>query len=165
MAKFCTECGKEIAEGIVFCTECGAKAPATMSTKVETVTDNTVPPQAQTTQTYQAQQTYQQTTPRQTAVQTVAAEPVSKVVGTGTYFALMLLYALPIIGIISVIVMASKAKNKNLKNFAKANLIWAIIAVILSISIIIGIIALGNSFMEYIKQALEGSLGDLPINP
>ena len=29
---------------------------------------------------------------------------------------------------------------------------------------IIGIISLGNSLVEYIKQALEGSLGDLPIN-
>ena len=159
MAKFCTECGKEIADGVAFCTECGAKAPEATAAKVETVTDNAVQPQAQ------PQQTYQQPTPQQTVVQTPTAEPVSKVVGTGTYFALMLLYALPIIGIISVIVMASKAKNKNIKNFAKANLIWAIIAVILSISVIVGIIALGNSFMEYIRQALEGSLGDLPINP
>ena len=159
MAKFCTECGKEIAVGVAFCTECGAKTPETTAAKAETVTDNAVQPQAQT------QQTYQQPTPQQTVVQTPSAEPVSKVVGTGTYFALMLLYALPIIGIISVIVMASKAKNKNIKNFAKANLIWAIIAVILSISVVVGIIALGNSFMEYIRQALEGSLGDLPINP
>ena len=159
MAKFCTECGKEIADGVAFCTECGAKTPATTAAKAETVTDNAVQPQTQ------PQQTYQQPTPQQTVVQTPTAEPVSKVVGTGTYFALMLLYALPIIGIISVIVMASKAKNKNIKNFAKANLIWAIIAVILSISVVVGIIALGNSFMEYIRQALEGSLGDLPINP
>ena len=159
MAKFCTECGKEIADGVAFCTECGAKAPEATAAKVETVADNAVQPQTQT------QQTYQQPTPQQAVVQTPTAEPVSKVVGTGTYFALMLLYALPIIGIISVIVMASKAKNKNIKNFAKANLIWAIIAVILSISVVVGIIALGNSFMEYIRQALEGSLGDLPINP
>lgn len=165
MAKFCTECGKEIADGVAFCTECGAKAPETTAIKAETVTDNASQPQTQTPQAYQAQQPYQQPTPQQTVVQTPAAEPVSKVVGTGTYYVLMLLYALPIIGIISVIVMASKAKNKNIKNFAKANLIWAIIAVILSISLIIGIIALGNSFMEYIRQALEGSLGDLPINP
>ena len=162
MAKFCTECGKEIADGVAFCTECGTKAPAdpatattetvteAKDTKVETPVVHTPPAQS-----YQAQQTYTQPAP----------DPTSKVVGTGAYFGLMLLFALPIIGIISVIVMASKAKNKNIKNFAKANLIWAIIAVILSISVIVGIIALGNSFMEYIRQALEGSLGDLPINP
>lgn len=165
MAKFCTGCGKEIADGVAFCTECGAKAPETTAVKAETVTDNAAQPQTQTPQAYQAQKPYQQPTPQQTVVQTPVAESVSKVVGTGTYFALMLLYALPIIGIISVIAMSCSAKNKNLKNFAKAYLIWAIIAVLLSISMIIGLIALGNSFMEYIKQAIEGSVGNLPINP
>ena len=28
MAKFCTECGKEIAADVAFCTECGAKTPS-----------------------------------------------------------------------------------------------------------------------------------------
>lgn len=158
MAKFCTECGKEIADGVSFCTECGAKAPDTPTAKAEAVTGNAVQTQTQTVKTYQ------QTTPQQTVVQTPVAEPVSKVVGTGTYFALMLLFALPIIGIISVIILSCKVKNKNIKNFAKANLIWAIVAFVLMIVSIIGIISLGNSLVEYIKQALEGSLGDLPIN-
>ena len=158
MAKFCTECGKEIADGVSFCTECGAKAPDTPTAKVEAVTGNAVQTQDQTVKTYQ------QTTPQQTVAQAPVAEPVSKVVGTGTYFALMLLFALPIIGIISVIILSCKAKNKNIKNFAKANLIWAIVAFVLMIVSIIGIISLGNSLVEYIKQALEGSLGDLPIN-
>lgn len=42
MAKFCTECGKEIADGVSFCTECGAKAPDTPTAKVEAVTGNAV---------------------------------------------------------------------------------------------------------------------------
>ena len=158
MAKFCTECGKEIADGVSFCTECGAKALDTPTAKAEAVTGNAAQTQTQTVKTYQ------QTTPQQTVVQTPVAEPVSKVVGTGTYFALMLLFALPIIGIISVIILSCKVKNKNIKNFAKANLIWAIVAFVLMIVSIIGIISLGNSLVEYIKQALEGSLGDLPIN-
>ena len=42
MAKFCTECGKEIKEGVAFCTECGTKAPADpVSATTETVTDLT----------------------------------------------------------------------------------------------------------------------------
>ena len=40
MAKFCTECGKEIAQGVAFCTECGTKAPADPATATtETVTE------------------------------------------------------------------------------------------------------------------------------
>ncbi len=67
MAKFCTECGKEIADGVAFCTECGTKAPAdpvtettetvteVKETKVETPVVHTPPAQS-----YQAQQTYTQ---------------------------------------------------------------------------------------------------------
>ena len=65
MEKFCTECGKEIADGVAFCTECGTKAPAdpatattetvteAKDTKVETPVVHTPPAQS-----YQAQQTY-----------------------------------------------------------------------------------------------------------
>lgn len=28
MVRFCTNCGKEIADGIAFCTECGTPTPA-----------------------------------------------------------------------------------------------------------------------------------------
>jgi len=163
MAKFCTECGKEIAADVTFCTECGAKtpsdsAPRTVQTTNEVKTEVMVDPPAHTA----SAQSYQQPVVTQAAPQ--VQESISKVVGTGAYFDLMLLFALPIIGIISVIVLPCKAKNKNIKNFAKANLIWAIIAFIFFVATIIGIIAVGNSLMEYIKQALEGSLGDLPIN-
>ena len=76
MAKFCTECGKEIADGVSFCTECGAKAPDTPTAKAEAVTGNAAQTQTQTVKTYQ------QTTPQQTVAQAPVAEPVSKVVGT-----------------------------------------------------------------------------------
>ena len=154
MAKFCTECGKEIADGVAFCTECGAKAPETTAAKAETVTDNAVQPQAQT------QQTYQQPTPQQTVVQTPTAEPISKVVGTGAYFGLMLLFAIPIIGFIACIIMAFAPKNKNIKHFARAQLIWMVVAIVL-IGILVALLSvLTNTLMDFIKESTGGEFSN-----
>ena len=161
MAKFCTECGKEIADGVAFCTECGTKAPADPATATtETVTEAKdtkveipvvhTPP----AQSYQAQQTYTQPAP----------DPASKVVGTGAYFGLMLLFAIPIIGQIACLIMAFVPKNKNIKHFARAMLIWTIIGIIIAALVIGGIVLLVNTFSDYIAEATGGEfngLGDL----
>ena len=157
MAKFCTECGKEIADGVAFCTECGTKAPAdpvsattetvteAKDTKVETPVVHTPPAQS-----YQAQQIYTQPAP----------DPTSKVVGTGAYFGLMLLFAIPIIGQIACIIMAFAPKNKNIKHFARAQLIWMVIAIVL-IGILVALITLlTNSLMDYINQLTDGQFSD-----
>lgn len=157
MAKFCTECGKEIADGVAFCTECGTKAPADPATATtETVTEAKdtkveipvvhTPP----AQSYQAQQTYTQPAP----------DPASKVVGTGAYFGLMLLFAIPIIGQIACLIMAFAPKNKNIKHFARAQLIWMVIAVVL-LGILVAVISLlTNSLMDYINQLTDGQFSD-----
>lgn len=143
MAKFCTECGKEIAQGVTFCTECGTKAPADPAPS-ETATEAAP---AQTN--FQAQQTYTQP----------ASDPAIKVVGTGTYFGLMLLFGLPFIGFIACIIMTFAAKNKNIKNFAKAILIWTIIAIVLIGILSLVITLLANSLMDYLGQLTDGQLG------
>ena len=150
MAKFCTECGKEIAAGVAFCTECGTKAPADPATATtETVTEakdtKVDPPVVHTppAQSYQAQQTYTQPTP----------DPASKVVGTGAFFGLMLLFAIPIIGQIACLIMAFAPKNKNIKHFARAQLIWMVIAIVL-IGILVALLSvLTNTLMDFIKES------------
>ena len=157
MAKFCTECGKEIADGVAFCTECGTKAPAdpapsvtetvteAVTTKVETPVVHTPPAQS-----YQAQQTYTQPAP----------DPASKVVGTGAYFGLMLLFAIPIIGQIACLIMAFAPKNKNIKHFARAQLIWMVIAIVL-IGILVALLSvLTNTLMDFIKESTGGEFSN-----
>ena len=141
-----------------FCTECGAKAPAdpatattetvteAKDTRVETPVVHTPPAQS-----YQAQQTYTQPAP----------DPASKVVSTGTFFGTMLLFALPFIGFIACIIMCFAPKRKSLKNYAKANLIWAIIGLVFSILLVVAVIAIGGSLMDYLSEAMGGGLGDL----
>jgi len=133
MKRFCTDCGKEIAEGVAFCTECGTPAP--QNKPVEQLPEKSV-----------------QHTVVQTPVQlsTPVAEQ-NKAVGTGTYFGLLLLFALPVIGFIACLIMAITSKNKNLKNFAKAVLIWTIIGLIITGVITVAVVLLGNALTNYIN--------------
>jgi len=162
MAKFCTECGKEISEGAAFCTECGTKAPAntqaseTVTGEIRTEAPAYTPPP---TQTRQAQQSY--AAPTQTVYAPPAPDPASKVVGTGTYFGLILLFALPVIGLIACIIMAFAPKNRNIKHFARAMLIWTVIALVLFGILAAVLTMLANSLMDYINQLTGGEFGGL----
>ena len=61
-----------------------------------------------------------------------------KILKTGTAVWLMLLFAIPVLGLIfAIIFAASGKKNKSRKNFAKAALIWQIILICIVLSLII----------------------------
>ena len=184
MAKFCTECGKEIADGVAFCTECGAKAPADPAVETtETVTEaketkverpvvhtppaqsyqpqQQIPPQPPQQAYPQPQQVYAQPVYQQPIYAQPAADPTTKVASTGTYFGLMLLFALPIIGFIACIIMAFAPKNKNIKHFARAMLIWTIIGLVIGGLLVAGLMALSNVLTDLMNQATGGELGEL----
>lgn len=157
MAKFCTECGKEILENVAFCTECG--------TKIE-VEESTAEPQEQQPVTKEVNST-EIKKPVETPLKQPASnaqpvvDPSSKVVSTGAYFGLTFLFAMPVIGFLACIIFAFAPKNKNLKNFAKATLIWFIIGFILmAILVAIGFL-FAESFMQYVEQNLGGQLQDI----
>lgn len=59
------------------------------------------------------------------------------VVGTGAFFGLEFLFALPLIGFICCIIFSFAPKNRNLKHYARGKLIWSIIALVLSILLIL----------------------------
>ena len=76
----------------------------------------------------------------------------------------MLLFAIPIIGQIACLIMAFAPKNKNIKHFARAMLIWTVIGIIIAALVIGGIVLLVNTFSDYIAEATGGEfngLGDL----
>lgn len=206
MAKFCTNCGKEIPDGVAFCTECGTKAPAEEATSVVTpepvveqpkpnvpicvncgaalkegvgfctecgtprdagnkppvveqappVTPPPVVPPPQPTYT---------PPPTQTAVTPpIVKENFDKVVSTGAFFGLEILFMLPVIGWIICLIMAFTPKNRNIKNFARAKLIWVIISIMLCVAVYFLFAWLGNLLMEAINEATGGNYsgwGDL----
>ena len=157
MAKFCTECGKEIPPGVAFCTECGTKAPADPITETvpEVKETKAAPPAAPAppVQSNPTQQTYSQP---QASCEPSAPDPANKVVSTGTYFGLMFLFSLPIIGLIACIIMAFVPKNKNLKNYARAMLIWTVIALVVAGLLFALFSVLAGSVMSYFEQFTQG---------
>lgn len=60
-------------------------------------------------------------------------EPIS----VGAYLGYMVLFSIPVIGIIMMLVTAFGSGEKSLKNFAKAHLILYVIAVVISIVLIL----------------------------
>ena len=130
MAKFCTECGAPLKEGATFCSACGAKAPA--EKKPEAAPETPAAPQP----VYQTQQTYTPSAP--------AAQPVS----TAYYFWMMLLFAVPVVGLIVCFVTAFSGDDTSRKNFSRAVLIWILVAIVLSIIVAIAIAAVGGSIMN-----------------
>ena len=135
MARFCKECGSEIPVGVSFCNNCGAPA--------------------QQTQPAVSPQPVQQAAP-------VQAQPVPLMdgtVGTGYFFGMMLVYAIPIVGWVVCILTALKGKHQTKKNFAKAMMIWLIIGLVLSL--ITGVIVtwLGTLLVDYINQIAQAELG------
>ena len=159
MAKFCTECGAELREGIAFCTNCGAKAEQDIPTPQ-------VMPEMQPATRPAPRRTAPPAPQYTPAPQAKAEIPADKTVSTGTFFGLMFLFSLPILGWLICLIMAFASKNKNIKHFARAMLIWLIIALVVGALIGLAINALINSITPYLEQAMGelgqiGSSGDL----
>ena len=153
MAKFCTQCGSEIRDGIAFCTTCGAKVEQDIPTPQ-------VMPEMQPS-TRPVPQPAAPPAPQYTPAPQAKAEiPADKTVSTGTFFGLMFLFSLPILGWLICLIMAFASKNKNIKHFARAVLIWLIIALVVGALIGLAINALINSVTPYLEQAM-GELGSI----
>ena len=154
MARFCTECGKAIMNDVAFCTECGAAAPkedtAPQQPEKEPVMAATAPTQPQP-------QTYAHATQQD-------AKPTGGkygIVGTGYFFGMMFLYAIPVLGWLVCIITAFAAKNENKKHFAKAMMIWLIIGIVLSVAAYFVFRWVGGMLTDYINTEFGGQFGDL----
>lgn len=162
---FCTECGQKIEkpsvpfDGKAPSAEAIPAAAAAVLAKDDaqsgSAREAAAPQQPYAAQTpYQTQGTYSAGQPGQgsSGAQTpyppyAAAAPasVSPEVGTGAYFGLMFLFAIPVLGWIVCLICAFAMKNKNIRNFARAQLIWMVIGLILSgILFLIGKFAVGK---------------------
>ena len=155
MAKFCTECRAELRDGIAFCTNCGAKA------EQETPAPSS---QAMPEMKPAPRHTHQRTAPpaaQYAPVSQPKAEiPADKTVSTGTFFGLMFLFSLPILGWLICLIVAFAAKNKNIKHFARAMLIWLVITLVIGALVGLAVNALLDSVTPYLEEAM-GELGSI----
>lgn len=172
MAKFCTSCGKEIDDGVAFCTECGTPAPADTPQEAlkpqetaaqpapEAPREQEAPAQTAFTPPPTPEPASRQQTYTQPVYQSPAPASESKVVGTGAFFGLIFLFAIPVIGWLACLIMAFAPKNKNIKHYARAMLIWLIIGLVFAVIGYFVFRWLGGALLDYINQATDGTFGE-----
>ena len=172
---FCNECGAEVAAGIKFCSSCGnpmgqaaqpvpamAAAQEYSPSQPQPVQSVYVPPAMQSPQPSAAQPR-----PASAAVPVPGSDaPPAKgsryaVMGVGAYIGIMLLYSLPIVGIIACIIVTFAAKNQNLRNFSKAMLILLIVGIVISIAVSIFLGLFWEAVIESITASAGGVAGDI----
>ena len=137
MSKVCTACGAGIPEDSAFCTACGAKAPQTPVTQSAAALVQPLRPEA------------------------ALSENPDKTVSTGAFFGLILLFCLPVIGWIACLLAAFVPKNRNIRNFARAMLIWLVIGLVIGGLITLAVTALARTAAPYVEQMLSGTLEEL----
>ena len=81
-------------------------------------------------------------------------------VGTGAFFGLIFLFAIPVIGWLACLIMAFASKNKNIKHYARAMLIWIVIGLVFAVIGYFVFRWLGGALMDYINQATDGAIGE-----
>ena len=172
MSNFCTRCGAQLQEGAGFCTECGAKLDAEEAVSViaasETIPDQN-PVAVESAPAPEAAQPPVAAPESEPAAEPVKPAKVKKakadrvypVAGMGTYFGLMALFAIPVIGFIACLILSFAHRNKNVRNFALATLIWMIIGLVVLGLVIWAVSALIQTATDYISQLTDGKFQEL----
>lgn len=76
-------------------------------------------------------------------------------VHTGIFFGLEALFSIPLIGLIASIIFSFAPQNKNLKNYARAKMIWSIISLILSVFLIIGSVMIVRTVTAEVQKKMD----------
>ena len=164
MSKICPKCGVTLDDNAMFCTNCGEplaekaeEAVEAAAEKVEETVEETAEKVEEATEA--AAEKVEEAAQEPVAPTPVAPVPVAtpaapkavkepetdKVAGVGAFFWLNLLFSIPFIGLICCIIFCFAPKNKNIKNFSKANLIWTLLGLIILL-IGVGVFAILFSF-------------------
>lgn len=121
----CKKCGAELLPGTQFCTECGEK-----------VTQEAQKPEQKPAE--QSPAAAAPAVPYGSANQNASAAnsrpadgKTDRVMGVGAFFWLTVLFRIPFLGLLMALILSFVPGNKNLRNFARANLIHAVIGIVI----------------------------------
>ena len=179
MERFCTNCGTPLAEDSIFCSECGTKydAPADVpasnfvAAAAAGLSAQSAPAPAEAPAPKPAPPSFREELPREDLTSheselgsiTSLGATRSPEVKTASYFWLMLLFAIPVIGLIALLILAFASKNKNIKHWCRAILIWILVGfILLAVSVLVcWILAKSTGFtLDSIDwQAIKNALG------
>jgi predicted nucleic acid-binding Zn ribbon protein len=156
MAKFCTNCGAEIAEGKRFCTNCGEKTEETQQT--QSVPIQSQQPQQPIQQPVQNPQFEPATSKYINAANTITEEAKPRrgskyaPISTFGYIGWMILMSIPILGwIIAGIFAFGKNGSVNRRSLARAMLIFIRIFIIITVASLIIYWSVLVELSKYVK--------------
>lgn len=181
MARFCTNCGRMLNENARFCPECGVQLKqAVTPSEQPPVTENEytqpfevqapereeakeIPLQpveeepavfctAEPEQPEQPQQPARQEPPVQPAFECRKEDNTAWISSVMSYFGLMLLFSIPVVGLIACIIMSFTLKNKNTRNFARAALIFIVVCLLILCMLTAAGIALWNEIIAALEE-------------
>lgn len=181
MARFCTNCGRMLNENARFCPECGVQLKhVTAPSEQPPVTENEytqsfevqapeheeakeIPLQpveeepavfcaAEHERQEQPQQPVQREQPVQPAFECRKEENTAWISSVMSYFGLMLLFSIPVVGWIACIIMSFTLKNKNTRNFARAALIFIVVCLLILCMLTAAGIALWNEIITALEE-------------
>ena len=139
----CTNCGADIAQGAKFCASCGAAQSSNAADGPGPQAADAAPEAPQQAHQPGGAQTpppaahNQQPAPQQANQQPTSQAGENAVVGTLGWLGILILFAIPIVGLVLCIVWAFGGGNLNRRNFARACLILSAITIALSIVLVI----------------------------
>ncbi len=103
----------------------------------------------------------QQVQPVAPKAEDVPPRGVYAVAGTGSYFGLMFLFGIPVIGWLACFICAFTMKNKNLKNYVKSRVIWFFIKAVFWVGIFFLLRWVGNMITDAVGGIIESEFGGL----
>lgn len=165
----CLKCGAQLPDDSKFCTTCGAP----METPAPEVTSEVTPEVASEVTPEVTPEAASEPTPAPTPAPSpaVTPEPTKAVpptptrgglfpaLGTGAFFGMLLVFMLPVIGFIVSIVLTFAAKNRNLRNFSRAVLIWYLIGIVLTVALAVTLYFILLPFVEELIDTYGGDIG------
>ena len=177
---FCTECGANVPDGLKFCTGCGKLMDEATVSQTQQQPQQQQQVQQQQPQQQQVQQSASvaRVAPATATPATLTTQPIATVaynpaanmappkgsryavMGTLGYIGTMILFAIPLIGIIVCIIWSfSSTVNINRRNLSRAFLIFMIIAVVLGIISFIFMSTLLGSLWDHLLELIDGQIG------
>lgn len=169
MAKYCTECGHELNPDELFCPSCG-KAVNSEECDTSGAYDNTgaADPSSEENISVEKHDVIPPSVDNGHGTShkdknSAASGTSCGTIGTGTYFFLLLLYALPVVGPVACIVSAIAPKNASLKNFARAILLWMGIFIVLAAAACIAAYIFRAHLIELYLDLIKHTSSD--VNP
>lgn len=141
MSKTCSKCGNVCDDSTIFCDACGNRFESGDNGNAQSAYyQNQSQNNSQQSYGQNSQYGYGnvQNTPQYN--QGFFVQPAEQPISTGKWFLYQLLFAIPVVGLVMLIITACGGLgdgNTTFKNYARAMLIWQVIAIVLTILLVV----------------------------